>query len=149
VTECDICGVTIAGERIETRTILWAAGVAASPAAKWLKAEADRSGRVRVGPDLTLPGHTEVFVIGYTAAAADAMGKPLPGVASVAKQQGLYVAHLIRARFKGLSSAAPFRYRNYGNLATVGRKIAVADFGFVRLGGHFAWWLWGAAQSQR
>jgi NADH dehydrogenase len=144
VTECDACGVVVAGERVEARTILWAAGVAASSAAKWLKADADRAGRVLVGPGLTLPGHPEVFAIGDTAAADDARGNPLPGLASVAKQQGLYVAQVIRARLKGGSSVPPFRYRNYGNLATVGRKIAIADFGFLQLNGHFAWWLWGA-----
>lgn len=144
VTECDARGVVVAGERIEARTILWAAGVAASPAAKWLKTKADRLGRVSVGPDLTLPGHRDVFVIGDTAAAVDAKGNPLPGLAPVAKQQGSYVAQLIRARLKGISNTSPFRYRNYGNLATVGRKIAVADFGFLRLGGYLAWWLWGA-----
>lgn len=143
VTGCDACGVTIEGERIEARTILWAAGVAASPAANWLKAEADRAGRVIVGPDLTLPGHPEVFAIGDTAAANDASGKTLPGLASVAKQQGLYAAQLVCARLKGVSKPPPFRYRNYGNLATVGRKTAVADFGCVRLSGHLAWWLWG------
>ncbi|HEY4847744.1 MAG TPA: FAD-dependent oxidoreductase [Methylocella sp.] len=144
VMQCDACEVVVAGARIEARTILWAAGVAASPAAKWLQAEADRAGRVLVGPDLELPGHPEIFVIGDAAAAADATGKPLPGVASVAKQQGLYVARVVRARLKGVSSAPLFQYRNYGNLATVGRKIAVADFGFLRLSGRLAWWLWGA-----
>jgi NADH dehydrogenase len=83
-------------------------------------------------------------VIGDTAAAVDVTGKPLPGVASVAKQQGIYVARVVRARLKGVSSAPHFHYRDYGNLATVGRKIAVADFGFMRLSGHLAWWLWGA-----
>jgi NADH:ubiquinone reductase (H+-translocating) len=138
VTQCDACGVVIAGERIEARTILWAAGVAASPAAKWLQAKADRAGRVVVGPDLTLPGHSEIFVIGDTAAAVDVTGKPLPGVASVAKQQGIYVARVVRARLKGISSAPLFHYRDYGNLATVGRKIAVADLGFLRLSGRLA-----------
>jgi NADH dehydrogenase FAD-containing subunit len=95
----------VPSERIEARTILWAAGVAASPAAKWLQANADRAGRVLVGPDLTLPGHSEIFVIGDTAAAVDVTGKPLPGVASVAKQQGIYVARVVRARLKGVSSA--------------------------------------------
>jgi NADH dehydrogenase len=94
---------------------------------------------------LTLPGHPEIFVIGDTAAAVDATGKPLPGVAAVAKQQGLYVARVVRARLKEVVPSTPdFHYRNYGNLATVGRKVAVADFGFFRLGGHLAWWLWGA-----
>jgi len=144
VTQCDAGGVVVAGERIEAYTILWAAGVAASRAAKWLQAEADQAGRVLVGQDLTLPGHPEIFVIGDTAAAVDATGKPLPGVAAVAKQQGVYVARVIRARLKGVSSAPHFHYRNYGSLATVGRKIAVADFGSLRLSGHLAWWLWGA-----
>jgi NADH:ubiquinone reductase (H+-translocating) len=94
--------------------------------------------------DLQLPGHPEIFVIGDTAAAVDATSKPLPGVASVAKQQGFYVARVVRARLEGVSSAPLFHYRNYGNLATVGRKIAVADFGFLRLSGRLAWWLWGA-----
>lgn len=145
VTHCDAGGVVVAGERIETRTILWAAGVAASPAAIWLGAAADRAGRVLVGPDLTLPGHPEVFVVGDTAATHDATGKQLPGVAPVAKQQGIYVGRTIRARLRGVSEVPPFRYRRYGNLATVGRKVAVADFGFLRLSGHVAWWLWGAA----
>jgi NADH:ubiquinone reductase (H+-translocating) len=136
--------VVVAGERIEARTILWAVGVAASPAAKWLQAKADRAGRVVVRPDLTLPAHSEIFVIGDTAAAVDVTGKPLPGVASVAKQQGIYVARVVRARLKGISSAPLFHYRDYGNLATVGRKIAVADLGFLRLSGRRAWWLWGA-----
>lgn len=144
VTHCDASGVVVAGARIEARTILWAAGVAASPAAKWLQAAADRAGRVLVGPDLTLPGDPNIFVIGDTAAAHDATGKPLPGVAPVAKQQGAYVARVIRARLEGGSEATPFRYRNYGNLATVGRRVAIADFGFLRLSGHLAWWLWGA-----
>jgi NADH dehydrogenase FAD-containing subunit len=144
VTQCDGDGVIVAGERIAARTILWAAGVAASPAAKWLRAQADRAGRVVVGPDLTVPGHPEIFVIGDTAAAVDADGKPLPGLAAVAKQQGRYVAHVTRARLNGLRDAPPFRYRNYGSLATIGRKIAVADFGFIRLSGLLAWWLWGA-----
>jgi len=143
VMQCDDCGVVIAGERIEARTILWAAGVAASPAAKWLGAEADRAGRVRVGPDLTLPGHPEIFVLGDTAAATDATGAPLPGIAPVAKQQGGYAAQVIRARLAGRAARPPFRYRHLGNLATIGRKVAVADFGFVRLSGRLAWLLWG------
>jgi NADH:quinone reductase (non-electrogenic) len=143
VTQCDDCGVVITGERIEARTILWAAGVAASPAAKWLGAEADRAGRVRVGPDLTLPGHPEIFVLGDTAAASDAAGAPLPGIAPVAKQQGRYAARAIRARLAGRAAPRPFRYRHLGNLATIGRKVAVADFGFVRLSGRLAWLLWG------
>lgn len=134
----------VASERIESCTIIWAAGVAASPAAKWLSAEKDRAGRVIVGPDLTLPRHPEIFVIGDTALAKSASGQPLPGIAPVAKQQGRYVANVIRARLSGNGAPEPFRYRHLGNLATIGRKSAVADFGFVRLSGRLAWLLWGA-----
>ncbi|HXP74477.1 MAG TPA: NAD(P)/FAD-dependent oxidoreductase [Stellaceae bacterium] len=143
VTRCDEGGVTIAGDRIEARTILWAAGVAASPAAKWLGAEADRAGRVKVEPDLTLPGHPEIFVLGDTATVFDADGKPLPGIAPVAKQQGKYAAQVILSRLEGGPVPVVFRYRHLGNLATVGRKVAVADFGFMRLHGRLAWLLWG------
>ncbi|MGE5203962.1 MAG: NAD(P)/FAD-dependent oxidoreductase [Acidobacteriota bacterium] len=143
VTRCDAAGAIVGGDRIEARTILWAAGVAASPAARWLGAESDRAGRVKVAPDLTLPGRPEIFVLGDTAAAIDAEGRPLPGIAPVAKQQGLYAAHVIRARLRGKPPPPPFHYRHIGNLATIGRKAAVADFGFVRLSGRLAWLLWG------
>ncbi|MGC1575698.1 MAG: NAD(P)/FAD-dependent oxidoreductase [Beijerinckiaceae bacterium] len=143
-TVCDAGGVVVDGQRIEARTIIWAAGVAASPAANWLDAEKDRAGRVIVGPKLTLPGYPEIFVLGDTAAAPGINGKALPGVASVAKQQGVYVGRLIAARTKGKREPLPFRYRNYGNLATIGRKVAVADFGRIRLSGRLAWLLWGA-----
>jgi NADH dehydrogenase len=143
VTRCDEGGVTIAGDRIEARTILWAAGVAASPAAKWLGVEADRAGRVKVEPDLTLAGHPEIFVLGDTATLADAGGRPLPGIAPVAKQQGKYAAQVILSRGDGGPAPPAFRYRHLGNLATVGRKVAVADFGVARLHGRIAWLLWG------
>jgi NADH dehydrogenase len=143
-TVCDAGGVVVDGQRIEARTIIWAAGVAASPAANWLDAEQDRAGRVIVGSELTLPGYPEIFVLGDTAAAPGINGKALPGVASVAKQQGAYVGGLIAARTKGKHEPPPFRYRNYGNLATIGRKVAVADFGRIRLSGRLAWLLWGA-----
>ena len=143
VTRCDGSGVTVAGDRIEARTILWAAGVAASPAAKWLGVEADRAGRVKIDPDLTLPGHPEIFVLGDTATVADADGRPLPGIAPVAKQQGKYAARVILSRVEGRPAPAVFRYRHLGNLATVGRKVAVADFGFTQLHGRIAWLLWG------
>jgi NADH dehydrogenase len=143
VTRCDDGGINIAGERIEARTILWAAGVAASPAAKWLDAEADRAGRVKVESDLTLPGHPEIFVLGDTASVGGPDGKPLPGIASVAKQQGHYAAEVILSRIEGGPAPPVFRYRHLGNLATVGRKVAVADFGFARLHGRIAWLLWG------
>jgi NADH dehydrogenase len=144
VTQCDAGGVTIADLRIEGRTIIWAAGVAASPAARWLGAEKDRLGRVVVASDLSLPGDDRIFVIGDTACAGGPGGKPLPGVAPVAKQQGKYVGRSIVARLAG-GKMPPFRYRDYGNLATIGRKVAVADFGWVRLTGRLAWLLWGAA----
>ncbi|HEX2116318.1 MAG TPA: FAD-dependent oxidoreductase [Alphaproteobacteria bacterium] len=143
VTACDDKGVMVADERIESATVIWGAGVAASPAARWLGAEKDRVGRVKVNRDLSLPGHANVFVIGDTAAAEDEAGKILPGVAPVAKQQGAYVARAIKARLRG-EQIAPFHYRNYGNLATIGRKSAVADFGWLRLSGFLAWLLWGA-----
>jgi NADH dehydrogenase len=142
VTACDATGVMVGDERIDSETLIWAAGVAASPAARWLGAEKDRAGRVKVNRDLTLPGRPEVFVIGDTAAAVDERGKPYPGVAPVAKQQGAYVARTILARLRG-EPAEPFRYRDYGNLATIGRKSAVVDFGWLRLSGFLAWLLWG------
>jgi NADH dehydrogenase len=145
VTVCDEDGVVVAGERIESRTILWGAGVMASPAAKWLGAEADRAGRVTVGPDLSVPRLGNVFVIGDTAAVVDAAGVPVPGVAPAAKQEGRYVARVIMARLAGRPAPAPFRYRNWGNMATIGRKAAVADFGRVHLSGFPAWLLWSLA----
>jgi NADH dehydrogenase len=144
VSGCDESGVTIAAERIESRTIVWAAGVMASPAGRWLRAETDRVGRVTVGPDLSVPGHPNIFVIGDTACVLDRDGHALPGVAPVAKQQGRYVAKRIRAGIAGRGSP-PFRYRNPGALATVGRKSAVVQFGRLRLSGTLAWWLWGLA----
>ncbi len=129
-------------QRIPSGTILWAAGVAASPAAKWLGAEPDRAGRVVVGPDLLLPGYDNIYVLGDTAAVPGQDGKMLPGVAPVAKQQGAYVGKLIAERLAG-RTVQPFRYRDYGNLATIGRKSAVVDFGWIRLSGRIAWLLWG------
>jgi NADH:ubiquinone reductase (H+-translocating) len=145
VTGCDAGGVTIGGERLESSTVLWAAGVEASPAAKWLGAERDRAGRIKVGPDLSVPSLDNIFAIGDTALALGADGKPLPGVAPVAKQQGNYLARLIRARIGDGPDPGPFRYRNYGNLATIGRKVAVVDFGFLRISGFPAWVLWSVA----
>ena len=144
VTQCDADGVTIGEDRLPAATLIWAAGVAASSAARWLGVEKDRVGRVTVGPDLTLPGHPEIFCIGDTAHAAGADGKPLPGLAPVAKQQGAYVARVLRARLAGKPAPGPFRYRDYGTLATIGRRAAVADFGWVQMKGTLAWLLWGA-----
>ena len=111
VTECDAAGVTIGDERLEAATIIWAAGVASSSAARWLGVENDRVGRVVVGPELTVPGHPEIFVIGDTANASDHNGQPLPGLAPVAKQQGAHVARVLRARIAGRAAPRPFRYR--------------------------------------
>ena len=144
VTSCDRNGVAIGNEDIYGRTVIWAAGVAASPAATWLGIEPGRGGRVPVGVDLTLSGHPEIFVIGDTAQAAGP-GGPLPGVAPVAKEQGTYVARVIAARLAGKSPPGPFRYRDFGNLATIGRHQAVVDFGWLRLTGRVAWLAWGMA----
>jgi NADH dehydrogenase len=144
VTGCDEAGVMLGDTRIEARTIVWAAGVQASQAGQWLKAEADRSGRVKVTPDLSVPGHPNIFVIGDTAHVLDMDGKPLPGVAPVAKQEGKYLARLIRTRVSG-SDLPPFRYRDPGSLATIGRKKAVVQFRRLRLSGYLAWWLWSLA----
>jgi NADH:ubiquinone reductase (H+-translocating) len=143
VTHCDDGGVKLGDERIDSRTIVWAAGVAASPAAEWLAAKHDRLGRVMVARDLTLPAHEEVFVIGDTAHAQDPFSQPLPGIAPVAKQQGKYVAKVLHARIAGRPAPAAFRYRHVGNLATIGRTAAVVDFGFLRLTGLIAWLVWG------
>jgi NADH dehydrogenase/putative oxidoreductase len=143
VERIDAGGVTVNGRRILARTVLWAAGVVASPAARWLGAGADAAGRVAVAEDLSVPGMPEVFAIGDTAASAAWDGQPVPGLAPAAKQGGTYVAEVIRARVTGQCAPAPFRYRHLGSLATIGRKSAVADFGWVRLHGAPAWWLWG------
>ena len=115
----------------------------ASPAAKWLKAEADQAGRVKVTEDLSVPGLPEIFAIGDTALSNGWDGKPVPGLAPAAKQQGRYVASVINARIEGRSPPPPFHYRHAGSLATIGRKAAVADFGRLRLSGAPAWWVWG------
>jgi NADH dehydrogenase len=141
VTACDEDGVTAGDQRIETCTIVWAAGVQASPAGHWLGAEVDRAGRVMVMPDLSVPKHPNIFVIGDTAHVLDMGGKPLPGVAPVAKQEGKAVAEAIRGRIEG-RPVAPFRYRDPGSMATIGRKKAVVQFRGIRLSGYLAWWLW-------
>jgi NADH dehydrogenase len=130
-------GVTVGGTRIPAHTAIWAAGVRASPAAAWLGAASDGAGRVVVGPNLQILGHAQIFAIGDTASCVGRDGRPLPGVAPVAKQQGRYVARVIQGRTR-----RPFRYRNYGNLATIGRHRAVIDFGRLRLSGTPAWLLW-------
>jgi NADH:ubiquinone reductase (H+-translocating) len=144
VTDCDCSGVSIGHERVDTRTIIWAAGVKASPAAEWLAAASDRAGRVEVRSDLSVPGHPDIFVIGDAAAIAGHDGKPLPGVAPVAKQQGIYVADLLIAR-AGEKTLPPFRYRDFGSLATIGRKRAVAQVRGFKVSGFVAWMLWSVA----
>ena len=130
------------GDRFEpARTIVWAAGVAASPLAQSLGVPLDRAGRALVHTDLTVPGHPEIFVAGDLAALTQD-GKPLPGVAPVAKQMGAHVAHAIRARLAGSKTTIPFRYRDYGNLAAIGRMAAVVDLRGLRFSGALAWWFW-------
>ena len=141
VTGCDEAGILMGTERIESRTIMWSAGVEASPAGHWLGAESDRAGRVKVEPDLSLPGRPHIFVLGDTALLAGVGGEPLPGVAPVAKQQGAYVARVIAARAAG-QSVLPFQYRDFGMLAIIGRSRAVAQFGRINLRGLRAWLLW-------
>ena len=143
VSRCGAEGVIISNDWIDADTIIWAAGVMASPAAKWLAAEHDPAGHVLVERDLTLGGHPEIFVIGDTALFKTADGKPLPGIAPVAKQQGAYVAQVIAARVGRRLAPASFRYRHLGTMATIGRKSAVADFGKLRLSGFIAWLIWG------
>jgi NADH dehydrogenase FAD-containing subunit/uncharacterized membrane protein YphA (DoxX/SURF4 family) len=144
VEAIDADGVTIGGERVDAGTVLWAAGVVASPAASWLGVTPDRAGRVQVGPDLSVPGLPDVFAIGDTALSMAWEGRAVPGLAPAAKQGGAYVARVLRARLRGARPPPPFRYRHQGSLATIGRKSAIADFGRIRLTGAIAWWLWGA-----
>jgi len=141
VTSVGADHVEIGGEHIPAFTAIWAAGVQASPAAEWLGAECDRAGRIRIGPDLKVPGQDAIFAIGDTASCAGPDGRPLPGVAPVAKQQGRHVAANILAELAG-APTRPFRYRDFGNLATIGRRAAVIDFGRLRLSGFLAWALW-------
>jgi NADH dehydrogenase len=141
VSAIDEYGVVAEGERIAAQTIVWTAGVSASPAGAWLGAEVDRAGRVKVTGDLSVPGHPNVFVLGDTASATQD-GKPLPGVAPVAMQAGRYVARLVAHRVRGEELHQPFQYRNKGNLATVGRSYAIVDIGKIHLTGFIAWVMW-------
>jgi NADH:ubiquinone reductase (H+-translocating) len=140
VTAIDADRVQLGDERIAAFSMVWAAGVEASPAAAWLGAPADRAGRIIVAADLRVAGHDGIFAIGDTASCTGLSGRPLPGVAPVAKQQGRYVASLIMGRAR-----APFRYRDYGNLATIGRRAAIIHFGRLRMSGFAAWLLWSVA----
>lgn len=140
VTAIDADGVTMGDAHLHSRTVLWAAGVAASPLGAQLGVATDRAGRVPVAPDLSLPGHPEVFVLGDLASVQQD-GKPVPGVAPAAKQMGAHVAGVVRDRLRGAPSR-PFRYRDYGNLATIGRMAAVVHYGKLKLSGLLAWWFW-------
>ncbi|WP_457939892.1 NAD(P)/FAD-dependent oxidoreductase [Mesorhizobium sp. 10J20-29] len=145
VTDCDADGVALSdGWRIGSHCVLWAAGVMASKAATWLDAHADRAGRVVVCRDLCVPGYPEIFAIGDTALVRDGSGRSVPGVAPAAKQMGRYVARSIKARLAG-KAVASFAYADFGNLATIGRLAAVADFGRFRLTGLPAWVVWSLA----
>ncbi len=144
VTECTADGVVYGDNRLEARTIIWAAGVRASPAAEWLGAPSDRAGRVQVEADLTIPGHPEIFAIGDTVSIDAWDGKPVPGIAPAAKQQGKHVAETIKARLRS-AATGPFRYKHAGSLAQIGKRIAVIDFGRIKLRGTIAWWIWGIA----
>ena len=141
VTSVDASGVVVAGQKLRSATTLWAAGVEASRLARSLGVELDRAGRVIVAPDLTVPGHPEMFVIGDLAALRDKEGKPLPGVAPVAIQQGRHAARNILRASRGLPPE-PFHYLDRGSLATIGRAAAVADFGWIKFSGFFAWLSW-------
>lgn len=144
VSGCTAEGVVYGDKKLAATTVIWAAGVQASPAAQWLGVAADHARRVVIEPDLTVPGHPEIFVIGDTAAVRDPEGKPVPGIAPAAKQQGRYVADTIRTRLRG-ELISPFRYKHAGSLATIGKRLAVIDFGWIKLRGAFAWWIWGLA----
>jgi NADH dehydrogenase len=143
VENIDEEGVIVGGERVASKAVIWTAGVAPSPAGKWLGVETDRAGRVRVQRDLSVPGHPEIFVIGDTAS-LDQDGKPLPGVAQVAMQQGRYVGKLIRRQLAGESRVKPFRYFDKGNMAVVGKGFAILQSGKLRMHGLLAWFAWAA-----
>jgi NADH:ubiquinone reductase (H+-translocating) len=144
VTECSADGVVYGANSLQAKTLIWAAGVRASPAAEWLDAAADRAGRLQVLPDLTVPGHPDIFAIGDTVVIAGPDGKPVPGIAPAAKQQGQYVAEAIKTRLRG-GKVAPFHYKHAGSLAQIGKRKAVIDFGRFKLRGTLAWWIWGIA----
>jgi NADH:ubiquinone reductase (H+-translocating) len=145
VTDCNSSGVVVGGISVAANVVLWAAGVRASAAAAWLGAAADGAGRVRVAADLSLPGFPDIFVIGDTATVNVWNGKPAPGIAPAAKQQGTHVARTIKRRLAGDLQTRDFKYRHAGDLATIGKRSAVIDFGWFKLRGWPAWWFWGLA----
>ena len=147
VDQIDSDGVVVGGERIASKTVIWTAGVAPSPAGKWLKGETDHAGRVRIQEDLTVPGHPEIFVVGDTAAFQQD-GKPLGGVAQVALQQGHYAGRVIYRRITGGKQPAPFRYFDKGTMAVVGKGFAVLQSGKIQFSGLVAWLVWAFVHLQ-
>jgi NADH dehydrogenase FAD-containing subunit len=147
VDRIDADGIVVAGERIPSKTVIWTAGVAPSPAGKWLKVETDRAGRVRVQNDATVPGHPEIFVVGDTASFEE-KGKPLAGVAQVAMQQGRYAGKVLHARITGRTPPGPFSYFDKGTMAVVGKGFAVLQSHKVRVSGFGAWLAWAAVHLQ-
>jgi len=144
VTNVSADGVSVGNEHVAASTILWAAGVRAADVGRTLGAQLDPVGRVKVNPDLTIPGHPEVFVLGDLARVEEQDGRLLPGVAFVAMQEGIYAANVIRQEVKrgAVAERAPFRYNDLGQLATIGRSRAIAELGRLRLTGYLAWWFW-------
>jgi NADH dehydrogenase FAD-containing subunit len=147
VDQVDHEGAIVAGQRITSKTVIWTAGVSPSPAGTWLNAQTDRSGRVRVGKDLTVPGHPEIFVIGDSAT-LEQEGKPLPGVAQVAIQQGRYAGRLICRRLEGKPALKPFSYFDKGNMAVVGKGYAILETGGLHVSGFLAWLAWAGVHLQ-
>jgi NADH dehydrogenase len=145
VTAVHADGVTFAAGTIKAGTIIWAAGVLASPAAKWLGVDADRAGRVRVNPDLSVPGHPSIFAVGDTVTIAMPDGKLVPGIGDGAKQGGRHAARVVKARLRRDIGELPFQYKHLGDIATIGRSRALIDFGWIRLTGWVGWWTWGLA----
>jgi NADH:ubiquinone reductase (H+-translocating) len=147
VDQIDAEGVVVGGERIASKVVIWTAGVAPSPAGKWLNVETDRAGRVRIQNDLTVPGYPDIYVVGDTAS-LEQDGKPLPGVAQVAIQQGCYAGRRIAQSLLGKPSPKPFRYFDKGNMAVIGAGFAILQAGRVRLSGIFAWLAWAGIHLQ-
>jgi len=141
VNHIDDDGYRLGDAFVPAKTVVWAAGVAASPLARALNVPLDRAGRVPVQADLSVPGHPDIFVAGDLAAVTSD-GRAVPGVAPAAKQMGAHVAKVLRARLAGSASPGAFRYRDFGNLATIGRMAAVVDFGRLKFSGLLAWWFW-------
>ena len=143
VTHCDGEGVMMGGEGIAAATVIWAAGVAASPVGQWLDEATDEAGRVVVRPDLSIKKDSTIFVIGDAASVTNEKGEPVPGIAPAAKQQGRFVADVIAKKIAGKPSSEAFHYRHAGHLATIGRKSAIIEFPRYKLKGRLAWWIWG------